>query len=78
MNMIHASKNGLCNPCFGESHYIAKLTDDIVKIIWIMYMDGYKTKYIHEYITDMGINISESALKQIKHKRAWRHVTDTL
>lgn len=74
MNMTHASKHGLCNPVYGEKHYISKLNNKMALYIWNLYSQGYKTNDIYNIITNKGIDISKSSLKQIKHKRTWKHV----
>ena len=78
LNMIHASKTGLCHPIYGENHYLSKLSKDLVVEIYKLYQNGYSTNEIHKLITLKNINISKSTLKQIKHKRSWKHVLNKM
>lgn len=68
-NQIHAVKNNLINPNYGESHHNSKLSNKDVLIIRQKINDGESIKNLSK-----DYNISSSALCQIKFKRTYTNI----
>lgn len=68
-NSQHAHDNGLANPCRGEDHYNAKLTDDKVRQIKKMLLSGTSQKKIAE-LFEMG----RGPIQRIAENKSWTHV----
>lgn len=66
-NSIHAHKNGLANVGRGERQHSAKLNVDKVKFI------RESSKTIKELA--MMFDVSKQAIRNVKMKRSWKHVT---
>lgn len=66
-NSIHAHVNGLANVGRGEKQHSSKLTVDKVKYI------RESSKTIKEL--SMMFNVSKQAIRDVKMKRSWKHVS---
>lgn len=75
-NMIHASKNGLCHPIFGENHYISKLCNDDVIHICKLINENISNVEIARILNNSGIDISRQAINQIRIKKSWKHIAN--
>lgn len=74
-NMQHASVHGLCNPKYGENHYISKLTESNVKDIKILIKSGFSNVDIVDIMHANGVDISRQSINQIRINKAWKHVS---
>lgn len=77
-NMIHASKNGLCHPVFGENHYISKLHESDIYYICDLINKGYKNVEIAKIMNNNSVDISRQAINQIRIGKSWKHITNKL
>ena len=77
-NMIHASRNGLCHPVFGENHYISKLHENDIYYICDLINKGYKNVEIAKIMNNNSVDISRQAINQIRIGKSWKHITNKL
>lgn len=66
-NSIHAHEHGLANVGKGEKHRSSKLTVDKVKYI------RESSKTVREL--SLMFNVSKQAIRDVKMKRSWKHVS---
>lgn len=67
-NVRHAYENGLTKPAKGSNHYLAKRTEEEIRVI----------KYENLHLTDKErcklYNIPKGTLKAIDNNRSWKHI----
>jgi hypothetical protein len=68
-NQIHAVKNGLCNPNYGEKHHNSKLTNEDVKKVRVLFKTGISnTELSRKY------NISAVAMSNILKNKTYINI----
>lgn len=67
-NQIHATQ--VLGKCIGETHGMALLTEDDVRVVCELLVEGYQTKKISEVT---GVN--EATVAKIRHGRCWKHIS---
>ena len=73
-NTLHAIKNGLFKPIYGENHCCATITEETAKNIINLLLSR---KYTHAKIAEM-VGTTESIVDSIASKKAWKHLTNEL
>ncbi len=68
-NQIHAVKNGLCNPNFGEKHHMSKLTNEQVLEARKLHYDGVSNKFLSK-----KYNITPTAMGNILRKKTYINI----
>jgi len=71
-NVIHAFESGLCNPCKGERHRLARLTDEDVRYIrsvYVPYSKEFGSRALGKKLNIHHTNVSRAATSS-----TWTHV----